>query len=306
MLPNTFYIKGDSFNIENIKLGIIYIAQFLALYGIVQVTVLTAFSKKKISMNDVKSMRSSGSFFLLGSILLPILYIIKVGGDFMEFRFFIPILPIFFILLVDFLSRYDRAILQTSLIALPVISIFNIAAPRYNGVEKISQLDGHIHNPNENWAGIGKRLSQIFPVDPEKVTIGVTPAGAIPFYSKLKTIDLLGLNDTHIARNGIKIGSRPGHTKGPSYEYISNSGVNLLIGHPQVRKRYQRFDKNSFLNSFKWFLGSDNFEKLISTKFLVLSMPIDDEYCVDVIYLNASNAVDEAIRDGELLIAMQN
>lgn len=35
----------------------------------------------------------------------------------------------------------------------------------------------------------------------------------------------------------------------------------------------------------------------------MLSMPIDDEYVLNLIYLKKSNAVDESIRLGELTIA---
>ena len=216
-MPNTFYIKGDSLNIVNLKLGAMYIFQFFLLYGFVWVAALTVISKKRISMVDLKNMSNKGLFFLSSAILLPMLYIIKVGGDFMEFRFFVPILPIFFILFVDFLSRFDQSILPSATVALPAISILNVAAPRYFGVETIRQLNAHIYSPNQNWAGIGRKLNQVFPSGPESPTIGVTSAVAIPFYSRLKTIDLLGLNDPHIAREGVVIGVRPGHTKGPSY-----------------------------------------------------------------------------------------
>ena len=71
-----------------------------------------------------------------------------------------------------------------------------------------------------------------------------------------------------------------------------------------MRRRGTQFDKNAFLSSYKWFLGGgSNFEKLVSSEPLMLSMPIDDEYVLNLIYLKKSNAVDESIRLGELTIA---
>ena len=67
------------------------------------------------------------------------------------------------------------------------------------GVETFRTLNAHLYLP-ENWIGIGRRLDDLFSDDPIK--IAVTAAGAVPYYSKLPAVDMLGLTDSWIAHNG--------------------------------------------------------------------------------------------------------
>jgi hypothetical protein len=51
---------------------------------------------------------------------------------------------------------------------------------------------------------------------PDDAAIAVLAAGAIPFESRLETIDMLGINDEHIAHQSVTVGSRlaaAGHEK---------------------------------------------------------------------------------------------
>ena len=70
----------------------------------------------------------------------------------------------------------------------------------------------------------------------------------------------------HVLKNGLDIDIRPGHTKGSNYEYLIDSKINLLIGHPQVRPIESKFEKTKFLNSYCHFLKQRNANK--DSKFL--------------------------------------
>ena len=57
----------------------------------------------------------------------------------------------------------------------------------------------------------------------------VVAAGAIPFESGLETIDMLGLNDEHIAHRDLEVGLLPaGHEKYDS-EYVLNRQPDIII-----------------------------------------------------------------------------
>ena len=68
-------------------------------------------------------------------------------------------------------------------------------------VETIPSLKHHLHDYGENWIGMGKTIGKLFQYRKD-IILSTKPAGAIPFYSKLYVIDILGLNDKWIAHNG--------------------------------------------------------------------------------------------------------
>jgi len=64
---------------------------------------------------------------------------------------------------------------------------------------------------------------------PPATTIAVIPAGAMPYESRLTTIDMLGLNDEYIAHRKLKLGPFPaGHEKYDS-EYVLNLKPEIII-----------------------------------------------------------------------------
>jgi hypothetical protein len=63
--------------------------------------------------------------------------------------------------------------------------------------------------------------------------IAVNPAGALPYFSRLPTIDMLGLNDREIARTEIPAlgsGRLPGHEKGNGAAVVRRRPGIILIG----------------------------------------------------------------------------
>jgi hypothetical protein len=57
-------------------------------------------------------------------------------------------------------------------------------------------------------AALGRSLGQTYP----GALLASTGAGKLPSYSRLETIDMLGLNDRHVAMSPAR-GSVPGHSK---------------------------------------------------------------------------------------------
>jgi len=61
----------------------------------------------------------------------------------------------------------------------------------------------------DRWIELGKHLA----IEHPNATLAIDAAGKVPFYSRLLTIDMLGLNDAHIGRKPASYFSSPGHNK---------------------------------------------------------------------------------------------
>ncbi|MCP5106420.1 MAG: hypothetical protein GY950_23755, partial [bacterium] len=148
----------------------------------------------------------------------------------MEFRLMVPIIPLLCVLAVQSLRPLKSVKLQLALVLVPLI-----ASPLHaktfhseHGIESVKKLNNHIRV--QGWDKIGRTLHRLFYSENEPVVIGTTAAGAIPFYSRLRTIDMLGINDPWVVRNGIRMGDRPGHQWYAPLDYIKEKKVNLVIG----------------------------------------------------------------------------
>jgi hypothetical protein len=78
---------------------------------------------------------------------------------------------------------------------------------------------------------IGKFLADAYPPG---TSLATTAAGVIPYYSRMRTLDLLGLNDAYTAHEVPKGGGRPGHTVSAPEDYVLRWRPDLLIWHPRV------------------------------------------------------------------------
>jgi hypothetical protein len=70
---------------------------------------------------------------------------------------------------------------------------------------------------------------------PPDTVIATTMAGGIAYYSRLPTLDQLGLTDREVARHGVPVKPiRRGHAKRAPTSYLLDRGVNLVIHHPRI------------------------------------------------------------------------
>lgn len=295
ILPNTFYVKLAS--PTSIKRGLLYVYIFFLSYLLILFPLFGL-----ISIKQLLDKKNSKLLFIIVTIFLWILYIIKAGGDFMEFRLFIPILPLLFILIGWLLFNVIR---QNEVRLILIIIIFSGSLHHFytfskffslKGINPISKLHNCIKAEWSNWEGIGEVLGASFNYNPE-VIIAVRPAGAIPYYSRLKTIDMLGLNDRWIARHGNIIGTRPGHQRSASFDYLLEQKVNFLIGHPWLENtadRHSDIYSVDELNAKLHLLMKKS--DIVPVDSRVIKIPITKNYKLVVIYLIKSPIVDEAIK----------
>ena len=225
-LPNTFYAKVP-FDVVQLERGLQYLAAFGQTYiGLLLILVPAAiyFSRDRRQPT-----------YLLVLLSGWIGYVLYIGGDGLAgWRLLVPIMPIlYFLIVVSIVHLYDTA--QRS-------SAARITFPAIAGIGALAVAGAALLYPSQNATDlafeetytsqrivIGRWLNEHVSQD---YTIAVFAAGAIPYYSELRAIDMFGLNDEHIAHEGIdNFGSGiAGHEKFDS-QYVFDRRPELIFPH---------------------------------------------------------------------------
>lgn len=291
LLPNPFYAKVHA-SPETIVMGMKYVVHFLESTWLVPFPILTA-----VVLASKRSTIDRGILAMLCIIGAWLLYVVYVGGDFMEFRFLVPIIPLGMTVIVWLSTRVvTQKMLQRALLIIVVAgsihhAVIGVMTPT---VESIQGLESHlIHAADGNWIGVGNTLGRAFAGNPN-VIIALTPAGAIPFCSRLTTVDMLGLNDAWIARNGKIVSDRPGHRIASPSSYLISRRVNLVIGHPWVVKNVSVTAALDTTNARLRLLGLA--DDGITPDAQLVVIPISPSYSMIAMYLVHSAAVDAVVR----------
>jgi hypothetical protein len=154
----------------------------------------------------------------------------------MEYRFIVPAIPLGMLLLASpaaVMSTGARTLLVVVALACSVAhGVFFDRSPLKRGLESIHELRANLDNRRTGWTALGLRLGDDLGGDNPPV-LALTPVGAIGYYSRLPIVDMVGLNDADIAREGVFLSNRAGHRKVATVEQLIEKGVHLLIGHPQ-------------------------------------------------------------------------
>lgn len=292
VLPNTYYVKASG-NTSIIH-GLLYSVRFLTSYWLFPFVIIML-----IYLKDLKKNTGNKIKLLAAAILIWTLYIIKVGGDFMEFRFFVPVMPFLFIILVWMIfNLFQSGKLRSAFVLIIFIgSFYHLLTFHFQSeIESITYLKSHLTAPDQNWVGTGKRLGRLF--KGENVLIAVSPAGAVPYFSNLPSLDMYGLNDPNIAREKNIVSYRPGHQKLAAIDYLQDQNVNILIGEPLVMKLPFRINDITpliFERQFKYKIEDFN---RIKPKILVTNL--DNSHDLVMLYLHKSGEVNKAIEEGKI------
>jgi arabinofuranosyltransferase len=240
LLPHAFHAKVDA-SLDPV--GLLLVGRFLSAYWIGPLAVVGL----ALAWLRRRTLRRPGAGPLLVLVLTWWGYVALVGGDFMEFRFMVPVAPVLFVLLglltsavVDGGSSAWRAGAAGGVIAVLVIGSV-VHARTFHGtgdatLDSIGQLATYYGvYPDGNWQRIGAALRS--DLGGRGVRIACHGVGAIPYYSRLETLDMWGLNDPDVVAHGRRLGdrfARPGHTVHATVDLLRRRGVHLVIGHPQL------------------------------------------------------------------------
>jgi hypothetical protein len=290
ILPNTFHVKTGSG--DAMAQGLRFVRHFFFSYGYVLLAPLALiFARRVLRAGD----RRLATLAVL--VVAWIGYLATVGGDFMEFRFFVPIVPFLLTLMVFviFAATRSPAIRWGLVLLLAAGSVrHSLFFSRSNGVDEIWRLAGALESPAQDWDGVGRRLGELFDRPGCDVIIATTAAGAIPYYSRLETIDMVGLNDRYVALHGRRFGDRVGHTRMAPLDYLLERRVNLIIGHPWVTP----IDSVAHRRAAPVFLfGFANEPKKLPPGSRFLEVPISAGYKVTVLQAVADDCVTRSASD---------
>ena len=210
VLPNTFYNKVGS-GIDQFLRGLRYMKSFLQASWFIFIPIILGLILK---IKD-KSFNKNNSFYMSIFITLVIyfIYIVYIGGDVMPaFRFISPTIPILAILCSYSLMRITTLLhLSKAMFMIIIITILSLNLYQWKYHIKFNK-----HLKEDTVAIDGKEVGIWLMNNFDKDTsIATNTAGTIPYYSKFRTIDMLGLNDKHIAKRDMPdMGTGfPGHEK---------------------------------------------------------------------------------------------
>jgi hypothetical protein len=193
--------------------------------------------------------RHRGFWWLFGLLVGGLsLHVVRVGGDFMALhRFLVPLMPMLAVVLVFAVEAITSAIRArglpravpalAGLLLLVGLGVRTAQVDRWalepgseGGVDRI----GWLRMFEGQCRAIGLWLRDNAPPD---ASLATTAAGIIPYYSRLYTLDILGLNDEYIAHEVPARGNRPGHTKVAPERYILDKHIDYLVYHPTITAR---------------------------------------------------------------------
>lgn len=262
-LPNTFYVKVGASPDQFLR-GLDYVWRFFSHPGAVLFACVVAFPR-----GIARAERFLGAAAVAG--LASVVY---VGGDaFGAHRFIVPLVPVLGFLAIagfqriaDWLARAEtrsRGDANASASSTRDVALAHPRAPRTPrapGARRSSTIASALapaltvalaaSTLAGSWravraeeaavASFTKLMTEVGKLlkaqTPEHITIALNPAGAVPYYAERKAIDMLGLNDVHIAHGKTEsMGSRKaGHEKGDGAYVLSRSPEMILIGNVWV------------------------------------------------------------------------
>ncbi len=246
--PNTYYAKFG-FSAAQIVRGLLYVydyflAAFFFMCLLVPAGYYLYYSIK--FMNRENFYKSEMQIAVLYSFIIGnLFFIIAAGGDFMyAFRFFVHLSAPFSIVAVYVISKLFSRVsvyFKTSVIIIIVYSLlqFFIHGEIYGIIDSSPVLFGR---------AAGLFLKENY--GPKSV-LAINTAGIIPYYSGLKTIDMLGLTDSHIARLEISDFGKgsAGHEKGDGLYILERKPELIVMGNFEGSKiPIYRSDRQLFTN----------------------------------------------------------
>lgn len=207
-LPNTFYAKVGS-GTDQLVRGLAYLGGY-ALPGLPVLVGFLAAPRWRAP---------------LAWAALHLAYVVAVGGDGLPaWRFVAPVVPV--------LAVGAGIVLQRRpVLALP-LAAWQLAALWLDPEQNQRVVEGNV---GRNGAEVGRFLGGLLPPG---TLIATNTAGSVPYFSGLPAIDMLGLNDAHIAHRDMpRMGRRKaGHEKADGAYVLSRDPEVILFGAARGRK----------------------------------------------------------------------
>ena len=220
LLPNTYFVKSG-LGLANLPQGLEYMASARTRYGPAMLVLAGLFGLSVLTARD-KALRILPLLFISISWLL---YVTAQGGDnFPGGRMYLPVVPLLFTALAALFAHFPRHRASVWLTGALVLSL----VAGYLGDQQTLDTVAAERTLFTIRYNAAQYLRTHFPQD---TLIALNPAGVIPYYSGMRTIDMLGLNDFHIAHHGRRDLSLPyAHQAGDGPYVLRRSPDIILLG----------------------------------------------------------------------------
>ena len=303
-LPNTYYAKVG-WDEQSFNNGLLYLARFFHWYLIWPFILLGLAGMVRQRRKLDTPLRLS--FFIIAAWTG---YIVTVGGDFMEFRFLIPLTPFLFLWLA-YLIHYHIAgmVIKSEVVVATLAAIILTAASVQHGrsfntltedktldsIEMLSTFYGTY--PDHDWKRIGLRMNEELAGTGAKIS--TSAVGSLPFYSGLETVDAIGLCDQNVRDPGAFSPAqnfRPGHLRRVNMSYLKRQRVNFVLDQPTpvIRGVLNRPEAAATLAG--WILHAAYRDRPPDSVETVVAMPLDSKTSLLMLYLTPTTELDSLIR----------
>ena len=191
-VPNTAYAKL-AFTLERVSAGCLYLTDGMLVnrvpLSIMLVVILLLWRSRQLRV-----LRQTSVFLIPGLVWLA--YVCIIGGDiFPGHRHWMPALVCFAFALSSLLAALPTTRPFRFAVVLAVASVLHLGLQMEDSESRRAVLE------RWEWDGIavGHFLRSAFGT--QRPLLAVDPAGCLPYASRLPSLDMLGLNDSHIARH---------------------------------------------------------------------------------------------------------
>jgi arabinofuranosyltransferase len=301
ILPNTFYAKAG-ITAPTLANGVRYLGRFASAYA-------WWLPSLALPLAWWKRAWRTETWLLSFLVVSWWIYLTLVGGDFMEFRMLVPLLPALCIVLVQALCAVgppeNRMRITVALVCGVLVGFSILHARRFTGLTPDRCLDSvpaladfYGVVPDDDWGRMGRRLAEeLAGTDP---LIALDAVGAVPYYSRLRTLDMFGLTDAWIARNGNPAPDhfpRPGHRRQVPIAELRRRGVHLVIGSPMLMHRGMLARPEAQAGLREWARRQLGFSHESFGTVQLLAIPMWDDFGLLMWYMTRTDALDALIRE---------
>ena len=223
--PNTYFAKGaDS---PHYAAGLAYLWAFVASYPVL-VLLLAAAVYSVLRSREF----TPGTWYVVSASAVSLLYsvyLVRVGGDFMDFRLGWHFLPA--LVLAGIIGFVDIApVGLASGCAMAVIILGLCLAPVRLEMEYYMQSLDEMRRYVDDGTAVGRALREL----PRDTTIATTLIGTVGYYSGLRIVDQWGLVDPDVRSRPARDRFVRGHVKfTPAVEALK-TGADLYFEHPDL------------------------------------------------------------------------
>jgi hypothetical protein len=216
--PNTYYAKVAY--LPFYQRGWEYLSSFIQIYGLAPWLPI-------LLLGPLCARPGAARRYLWATFFIAVsvgFYLVRLGGDFMEWRFLTPIAGLVYPALVLGFAAVVMRLASTrrgtaggevprgaaagwagGLLAMGLLLVVTRGAPAdsiewYNGGHEPIVLLRRYGDPRYDWRAAGQVFDEVLP---PKVKVATTAAGMIPFFCDRPVLDLHGLTDPEIAREPI-------------------------------------------------------------------------------------------------------